>query len=168
MRRHSHHRRKKTAEGYGRFTGNSAPPQLSPTAPKFATPYGKPTIARKPINQGIAHAHSLPVQGEINYAKPRSQPQLAPATVSKTGVSRPSAPPKPMHLNSITTGPQNSPPKPSVIASRPLQARPDMSPQEKEDYIADFSKRFPSLSGIEMVERDIERDDTRKSGETRR
>jgi AP2-associated kinase len=31
-----------------------------------------------------------------------------------------------------------------------------MTPQEKEDYIADFSRRFPSLSGIEMVEREIE------------
>jgi len=27
-----------------------------------------------------------------------------------------------------------------------------MTPAEKEDYVADFSKRFPSLSGIEMVE----------------
>jgi AP2-associated kinase len=27
-----------------------------------------------------------------------------------------------------------------------------MTPAEKEDYITDFSKRFPSLSGIEMVE----------------
>ena len=34
--------------------------------------------------------------------------------------------------------------------------RQDMTPKEKEDYIADFSKRFPSLSGIEMVEREIE------------
>jgi AP2-associated kinase len=33
-----------------------------------------------------------------------------------------------------------------------------MSPQEKEDYIADFSKRFPSLSGIEMVETQIDRE----------
>ena len=31
-----------------------------------------------------------------------------------------------------------------------------MTNQEKEDYIADFSKRFPSLSGIEMVETKIE------------
>jgi len=31
-----------------------------------------------------------------------------------------------------------------------------MSAKEKEDYIADFSKRFPSLSGIELVERKIE------------
>jgi len=27
-----------------------------------------------------------------------------------------------------------------------------MTPAEREDYIADFSKRFPSLSGIEMME----------------
>jgi AP2-associated kinase len=27
-----------------------------------------------------------------------------------------------------------------------------MTPAKKEDYVADFSKRFPSLSGIEMVE----------------
>jgi AP2-associated kinase len=31
-----------------------------------------------------------------------------------------------------------------------------MTNQEKEDYIADFSKRFPSLSGIEMVETKIQ------------
>jgi AP2-associated kinase len=67
-----------------------------------------------------------------------------------------------MHLNSISTGPgsrpdlhSTSPPKPSGGVARPV-ARPDMSAKEKEDYIADFSKRFPSLSGIEMVERSIE------------
>jgi len=27
-----------------------------------------------------------------------------------------------------------------------------MTAAEKEDYVADFSRRFPSLSGIEMVE----------------
>jgi AP2-associated kinase len=27
-----------------------------------------------------------------------------------------------------------------------------MTQAERDDYIADFSKRFPSLSGIEMVE----------------
>jgi AP2-associated kinase len=160
---------KKTAEGYGRFTGNSAPRQSSPVSQKFENAYTKPVINRKPVTHGVAHARSLPIQSEINYAKPRAQPPIpAPATISKTGGPRPSAPPKPMHLNSINTGPQNSPPKPSSLSSRPLQARPDMSSQEKEDYIADFSKRFPSLSGIEMVERDIAPDVSRKSGEIRR
>ena len=31
----------------------------------------------------------------------------------------------------------------------------DMSPREKDDYVRDFSKRFPSLNAIEMVERDL-------------
>jgi AP2-associated kinase len=144
---------KKTAEGYGRFTESPAP-----QPPQFdGNPYNKPVVARKPLLQGVVHARTLPTQNDLNYAKPRAHPPASPATVSKTGGPRPNAPPKPMHLNSISTGPQNSPPKPSSLASRPIQqARPDMTPQEKEDYIADFSRRFPSLSGIEMVEREIE------------
>jgi AP2-associated kinase len=67
-----------------------------------------------------------------------------------------------MHLNSISTGPQSSPPTQSSLPSRPIQARPDMTHQEKEDYIADFSKRFPSLSGIEMVEREIDMDKNKR------
>jgi AP2-associated kinase len=151
---------KKTAEGYGRFTASSVEPPSRQLDQKSAIPYNKPMLARKPIVPGIVNARTAP-PNEIDYSKTRAQPPIyAPATVSKTGGPRPSAPPKPMHLNSISTGPrsnemQNSPPKPLSLSSRPLQARPDMTPQEKEDYIADFSKRFPSLSGIEMVEREI-------------
>jgi len=155
---------KKTAEGYGRFT-DGAPSQPSQPG-QSSNPYTKPPIQRKPLVQGVVHARTLPTpaQGDINYTKPRIQPPItSPATVSKTGGPRPSAPPKPTHLNSISTGPQNSPPKSSSLPSRPI-ARPDMTPQEKEDYIADFSKRFPSLSGIEMVEREIEREDRKDIG----
>lgn len=142
---------KKTAEGYGRYTNVMSSAQTSRFEPT-ANPYAKPNIARKPI---------VPAQNDLQYAKPRPQTPIlmSPATVTKTGGPRPSAPPKPMHLNAISTGPQNSPPKSSSLPTRPLQARPDMTPQEREDYIADFSKRFPSLSGIEMVETDIEKDD---------
>lgn len=151
---------KKTAEGYGRFTASSVEPSPRQLDQQSTNPYIKPAVARKPIVPQIVHARTAP-QNEIDYSKPRAQPPISsPATISKTGGPRPSAPPKPMHLNSISTGPrsnemQNSPPKPSSLSSRPLQARPDMTPREKEDYIADFSKRFPSLSGIEMVEREI-------------
>lgn len=37
-----------------------------------------------------------------------------------------------------------------------MQVRPDMTSQEKDDYVLDFNKRYPSLSGIEMVETEIE------------
>jgi AP2-associated kinase len=153
---------KKTAEGYGRFTDNPAPQADL----QSENPYTRPIVSRKPIvqNHGIIHARTLPAQSELSYPKPRALPATAPAAISRTGGPRPSAPPKPTHLNSISTGPQNSPPKQHSLPTRPVQARPDMTPQEREDYIADFSKRFPSLSGIEMVERDIEGDGGRKDG----
>ncbi|KAH8658781.1 kinase-like domain-containing protein [Tricladium varicosporioides] len=169
---------KRTAEGYGRFTeSSSVPPKFSEQ--QSINSYGRPAISRKPVgpNAGPIHPRTAPVQSELTYGKTRpshlnqqiQQPMTAPATVSKTGGPRPNAPPKPMHLNSISTGGprtdgmhmSSSPPKPSNYSSRQgqIQARPDMTSQEKEDYIADFSKRFPSLSGIEMVERDIGVDD---------
>lgn len=156
---------KKTAEGYGRFTEHISEPQHN----QFdqSNPYSKPAPARKPLMQAVLRGRGTP-QKDINYSIPRSEPTPVPAVVSKTGVPRPSAPPKPMHLNSISTGPQSSSPtKQSSLPSRPIQARPDMSQQEKEDYIADFSKRFPSLSGIEMVEREIEVEKKRDDGRSR-
>ncbi|KAN0114729.1 hypothetical protein V8E51_004273 [Hyaloscypha variabilis] len=159
------------------------------TSTSGANPYAtKPIVARKPIAQAggsagvasIIHPRTAPPlsNDSLTFAKPRSSlppsstnshslplPTPLPSTASKTGGgARPNAPPKPMHLNSISTGPNShsnlyssSPPKPTsgLTSSRPV-ARPDMSAKEKEDYIADFSKRFPSLSGIEMVERSID------------
>ncbi|CZT49362.1 related to serine/threonine kinase ARK1 [Rhynchosporium secalis] len=176
---------KKTAEGYGRFTDSGPPPPTS-HFDQSANPYAKPasSLLRKPISQsvgGVIHPRTVPItQVETTYSKtrsplphqalthsqshPQSQPQpiLSPTTVSRTG-PRPSAPPKPMHLNSNATGStnslqqnQSSPPKPSSFLPRPLQARSDMTAKEKEDYIADFSKRFPTLSGIELVETSID------------
>jgi AP2-associated kinase len=163
--------------------------EQSASASASANPYAKPTIVRKPFVQGlgvgagIVHARTAPPMQNtnndhnLNFANPRSlnpnplrlsqsqsHPISSPATVSKTGGPRPNAPPKPMHLNSINTGPglqnSSSPPKGMgigmVMQRGRGEMRQDMTPKEKEDYIADFSKRFPSLSGIEMVEREIE------------
>lgn len=162
---------KRTAEGYGRFTENRPPSQSRQFEQPSSTeslPAGN--VARKPIAQSIVHPRTVPVPENppLNYPKPRSQP--SPAALYKSSTGRPSAPPKPLHLNSVSTGGAR-PASPhtgsaaSVIGSRPrVEARPDMTQQEKEDYIADFSKRFPSLSGIELVETEIQkdRDDSRK------
>lgn len=169
---------KKTAEGYGKYTDTGPRSQGSSfdQPPSSANPY-QPPVARKPISTIPPHARTAPpsstTSSELSYAKPRSQPGasshlphhiMTPATASKTGGPRPSAPPKPMHLNSISTGgpnathPQGSPPKPAHLMQKAklgnnLEA--EISAREKEDYLADFSKRFPSLSGIEMVETDL-------------
>lgn len=97
------------------------------------------------------------------------------------------APPKPNYLkqdlmsNSVRAG---STPKPSslnkalpvspgaargrsdqlVAVDLPGQPGLHMTPQEKDDYLRDFSKRFPSLTAIEMVERDL----AAESGQPRR
>lgn len=108
---------------------------------------------------------------------------LGTATTPQPQESRPSLPPrpqpapKPTHLNSIPTGgggssrarspPKQQPQRSSgpgprgstteLLVGVGLPNRPvlDMTAQEKEDYIQDFSKRFPSLNAIEMVERDL-------------
>jgi len=123
---------RRTAEGYGRFTDAGA--QEAPEAPVV----------------------------------PRKNVVVAGRTGQGQGQGRPSAPPKPVHLltgqsasgKRIATGnpyggpqgvqsahvPPPSPPK------RAAELRMDMSAREREDYLQDFSRRFPSLSGIEMVE----------------
>lgn len=195
---------RKTVEGYGKYTdpgprtaqpGSSSfdPSSQSQSANPYTKPGPPPSVSRKPMpisSTSLPSSHSR-TSGELNFAKPRSQPLPQPvsqpqsqyipasgpipsmASISKTGAPRPSAPPKPMHLNSISTGPgsgsglgpgsgfQSSPPKPSSLQSQQFQKarlgnmEADMTTREKEDYLADFSKRFPSLSGIELVERDI-------------
>jgi AP2-associated kinase len=150
---------KKTAAGYGRYTEHT--PTSQPNQFDQSNPYAKPAVGRKPLMQAVLRGRG-PAQKDICYSDSRAEPTPLPSTAAKTGVPRPSAPPKPMHLNSISTGPQSSPPTQSSLPSRPIQARPDMTHQEKEDYIADFSKRFPSLSGIEMVEREIEMDNNKR------
>lgn len=142
---------KKTAEGYGRYTDIPGQPDPLPSG----NPYAKPSVIRKQAPPAIPST-------DLNYIKPRQQTSTQPQLpIAKTG-PRPNAPPKPTHLNHMNTGGaigvHSSPPKPSYLNSRPMQPRIDMTSQEKEEYIADFSKRFPSLSSIEMVEREIERE----------
>lgn len=193
----------RTAEGYGRYTASPQPlPSIPPSS--SGNPYlnNKPAVGRKPDLAMQGHSNSLPNAGlpssgagasELYYTKPRAQAASSsssqmntgsmnqmspPAQVNRTGAARPPTGPKPMHLNSIATGPQPSTKpvpaqKPALLGAgvggpRRAEARTDMTSREKEDYVADFSKRFPSLSGlgtVEMVEREIEmRGDAERQG----
>jgi AP2-associated kinase len=168
---------KKTAEGYGRYTDGVPLTQVRTFEDKPANPYPKPAIARKPVMPASGpvpppnpRPNAIPSENPTPFSKPRAPintiPPTAPISTSTslphrsvTASARPSAPPKPTHLNSLPTSPNSttqtlssSPPKPATTSSRRTEPRPDMTAAEKEDYIADFSKRFPSLSGIEMVE----------------
>ncbi|OWP06043.1 serine/threonine protein kinase [Marssonina coronariae] len=153
---------KKTAEGYGRFADSGPSAQASPLEPS-SNPYAKASLSipRKPLVQ-TAHPRSVTDPStSLNYAQPRpalppQSPPIScpvPATISKTG---PRAPPKPTRLNNIPSGPTSAPLASQSPAKPSAPPRTPMSVQEKEDYVEDFSRRFPSLSGIEMVETMIE------------
>ncbi len=99
-----------------------------------------------------------------NRVEPLSYPKLrqipaAPASAPPTQrvTQRPSAPPKPKALR---TGGQSevrqpSPTKPSFLAGRPIQSGPNIASPNSDEWEANFSKRYPSLSGLEMVETEI-------------
>ncbi|KAI5928749.1 kinase-like domain-containing protein [Camillea tinctor] len=160
----------RTATGYGKFSDEATaqtrvekqPPEVprKPTGSKPAPPL-KPAATSESLSRGRP-AGQVPDVAPLNRPVPPSKPNPAP---------------KPTHLNKIPTGSSRarSPPKqrqpgPSsssdLLVGVDLPGRPvlDMSFEEKEDYISDFSKRFPSLSSIEMVERDIDAEVDRKGG----
>lgn len=175
---------KRTAEGYGHYS-EAAAPAAQPAD-------SRPEIPRKPVGSGRSMNSSPRPMGSsaplsrastinshaVDYSRPIPPP--------KDGPSRPQAPPKPTHLHKNLTSSTSygslqsaSPPKQVstttgmrqtgrlealVAADLPGQPALDMSPQEKDDYLRDFSKRFPSLTSIEMVERDIAAEEHPKPG----
>jgi AP2-associated kinase len=101
---------KRTAEGYGRFTGEDAPARTAPP------------VARKPV--GISRTPT--------------------AAIANTTGPRPMVAPKPRTL--LTGGRA-----PSASEHRPS----DGPSTADEDWEVNFQKRYPSLSGLEMVETEV-------------
>ena len=126
----------RTAEGYGRYTD----------VPK---PAAKATTWRKPVpisNLGTTAA-------EKNFADPERQRPLPGYMSSNVATSSPLA-----AQAAQRTGPRPSPaPKPLALRTggNSVEATAGRTLQEQEDWEANFSKKYPSLSGIEMVETEI-------------
>ncbi|KAK1721777.1 hypothetical protein BDP67DRAFT_389775 [Colletotrichum lupini] len=149
----------RTAQGYGIYTDTSSPTSRDKQLPDIPR---KPVGGAKP--RPMTPSNSSDVM--VNKVRPSAN-EPVPTPGRSTPGPRPVAPRKPMHLNSLPTGGRpGSPPKqphPSQSMSSEhligvgLPGRPvlEMSAKEKDDYVQDFSKRFPSLGSIEMVERDL-------------
>ncbi|KAF7719300.1 Uncharacterized protein PECH_004763 [Penicillium ucsense] len=138
------------------FLGESNKPQV---APKTATGYGKYTdsdaLQAKPVDQNgsITSSGQGPISrapGPIYGARegaPAPATRSSPATLTRPSetsspkpASRPAAPPKP---KSLRMGGQDT--------SRPGTGHAAASPASPgEDWEENFSRRFPSLSGLEM------------------
>ncbi|KAF2845875.1 hypothetical protein T440DRAFT_558636 [Plenodomus tracheiphilus IPT5] len=158
----------RTADGYGKYTNTSKP---LPSRPQDQTGVRQaPTIARKPIHVASTTQHG---QGQdLNYTKPStSRPTMPPPAPSASAppiisLRAPSGPPprapKPKALqtggsiNSVSGSPTKASP---VVREKTLQAAGgEEGVGGGDDWDVDtFSKRYPSLSGLEMVETEIPR-----------
>ncbi|PHH87952.1 hypothetical protein CDD83_8201 [Cordyceps sp. RAO-2017] len=130
----------RTAEGYGKY---------SDAATAASRDKALPSIPRKP-SAALSKA-------KANHAKAEPSPSPAETpTASRPAAtgSRPVAPRKPVHLNSLPTG--GRPPSPAKrsehLMAAELPGRPvlEMSAQERDDYVREFAKRFPSLNSMEL------------------
>lgn len=165
----------RTAEGYGQYSAAAPAPQASNARPEVPRkPMARPASIHSP------HAmFSAPSLKRTSTTTPTTADLPRPMPPPKD--TKPAAPPKPTHLHQNLTSSSSyqtlratSPSKaaPSTTSMRPtgrlealiaadLPGQPalDMTPQEREDYVEDFSKRFPSLTAIEMVTRDLAAED---------
>ncbi|KAG7140198.1 Serine/threonine-protein kinase ppk30 like [Verticillium longisporum] len=125
-----------------------------------------PELPRKPVTTKF-RSTPPPISSQDIVVNKLRHPASEPLPINSRPMTgnKPPAPRKPEHLNSVPTGgAAASPPKRSQLAANEqlvgadIPGRPvlDMTAREKDDYVEDFSKRFPSLSAIEMVERDID------------
>ncbi|KKK23337.1 hypothetical protein P175DRAFT_0505192 [Aspergillus ochraceoroseus IBT 24754] len=137
----------KTATGYGRFTdaSESALQAKQPEIPSSSRPNMRTTAGGPP-----------PPPPKDRWDAPSSLPKQEPsftgyASTNRTG-PRPAAPPKPQSLRSGATG-ADAPGPASLERTSSMQPTPTTP---GEDWEANFSRRFPSLSGLEMVETEIE------------
>jgi len=156
---------KRTAEGYGRYTAEASPQEMSKP--------GAPAIARKPAqlpNQGSnlqspktrqTHPPVVSVPTPSASAPPAIVP--APSVPIQRTASRPSAPPKPKNLRTggqfeVSVNRPASPVKPSKLAGSSLRSAAtfgDATGDGAEDLEESFAKRYPDLGPIEMVEREV-------------
>lgn len=164
----------RTAEGYGKYTNEKPLPSRPQEQTGMKAP---PPIARKPIAlpQASTQSHHAPV--DLAYAKPRpniahpptsssAPPAAQRPTTNQTG-PRPPPPSKPKALRTgggsdFSSAGKQSPTIGSMGGARmkpsPLvgSAQRDGPPDDGAEWDMDsFSKRYPSLSGLEMVETEI-------------
>ncbi|PKS06807.1 hypothetical protein jhhlp_006882 [Lomentospora prolificans] len=131
----------RTAQGYGHYSDTAAA--------QSRLDKQLPELPRKPVGSK-PRVQTPSASGNLTSVPIRAKPAIGP---------KPVAPRKPIHLNNIPTGGRPaSPPKPAIYHQShqpPSGFSPDMTQAQKEDYISDFSKRFPSLGALEMVEGDV-------------
>ncbi|KAI2637316.1 kinase-like protein [Xylaria nigripes] len=163
----------RTAIGYGKFSDEAT--ARSRVEKEKEKERDFPDLPPRPTGAGHGPPPKPCISSSETLARIRSSAH-GPGLASRPAPAKPNPAPKPPRLNNLPTG-HRSPTKQQLSPASAFRAnstqlgevdlpgRPtlDMTFQEKEDYIQDFSKRFPSLGSIEMVERDIDAEVGQKS-----
>jgi AP2-associated kinase len=131
----------KTATGYGKYTDAGAL-QAKPSANDNQVP----SSSMLPISRTPGPIYGAREGASAPAGLPQSSTANSAGYSSVRSPSRPTAPPKPKNLR--VGGQDSSRPSTSQDRSHSVQATPT-SPGG-EDWEANFSRRFPSLSGLEM------------------
>lgn len=138
----------KAAAGYGRFTDANGVAQVRQYESTAPVPPAKDNSLRrvpsKPISRDFKAMSAPPSTINLPIQDPTAMPSPRP-------VQRPMAPPKPKVL-STRTGRVEGALQPTISGT--MNGAESIS--TGDDWEANFSKRYPSLSGLEMVETDIE------------
>lgn len=140
----------KTATGYGRYTETIAL-QAKPDEDTQYASSGTTPVSRNPGPiYGAGEGAMAPPDRREGASAPAGLASLSTSAstgYSSTGrpASRPAAPPKPKNLR--VSGQDASRPSTSDERSPSIQATPTTP---GDDWEANFSRRFPSLSGLEM------------------
>ncbi|ODH38886.1 NAK/BIKE protein kinase [Paracoccidioides brasiliensis] len=147
----------KTASGYGRYTDRDTALQAKQFEQPLPSRPVPSNVPRKtaPSRQFPSQPPRLPSKDSLSVAPATARPQQP--TSSEQFIPRnpadrkPAAPPKPQNLR---TG--NRSDNPTAAPANVRTSSIDTKPREiNGDREANFSKRHPSLSGIEMVETEI-------------
>lgn len=129
-----------------------------PQTPKKPSSHNHPY---DPVTANSSSVKAIPKLKHVplsNLSNPLTPPVSSSTISIERPSSRPSAPPKP---HALRTG-NREPDLVSPAASSALSAsrrRPEggvISPTGDDDWEEKFSKKYPSLAGLEMVERDID------------
>lgn len=142
----------KTAAGYGRYTNSDASPQMK----QFEAPSNISSIPHPGV-PALQKATTLPPgAGAKSFSEPHSMVNSPPNVPSNAPIqrptTRPTAPPKPKNMRTVTGEVATS-----TVGADLVNTTGNMGTSPTDDWQANFSKRYPSLAGLEMVETEIDR-----------
>lgn len=160
-----------TKTAYGRFTESPdrQPPHQNNNNRRHVTQSEtQPPSQLAPSNQSREQIPQNPPPPSSSFIPPPNhlqRPSQLPLSQQPTKPPpRPSAPPKPHALRTGTRDEHHRPPspaKPPNLTGKALPLPPSnrnaMSSPEGDEWETNFSKKYPSLAGLEMVETEIDR-----------